>query len=166
MKWGLIMDAEQKTPNNDNAQVKIPPPLCFGAFLGVGLFLQSDWINGEFGQIERLILGVILFAASIAVIAKEALSHGKSGSNVEPWKPTTLIISSGLYGYSRNPIYVGMITAYAGIALVAGSFGALILLPFCILIIRYHVIAREEAYLEQKFGEEYLNYKQKVRRWI
>jgi len=160
------MDAEQKIEDNDNAHVRIPPPLCFAAFLILGILLQSDWIEGSIGSIPRISFGALLFVVSLAIIIKVAFIHQTSGSNVEPWKPTTLILSSGLYAYSRNPIYVGMMTAYTGVALAAGSFGALALLPFCLLIIRYHVIAREEAYLEQKFGKEYLSYKVKVRRWL
>ncbi|MBO6825341.1 MAG: hypothetical protein JJ879_04005, partial [Sneathiella sp.] len=64
------------------------------------------------------------------------------------------------------PIYVGMTIAYTSLALAAMSYLALAFLPFALLIIRYHVIAREEAYLEQKFGETYLSYKARVRRWI
>jgi len=160
------MTSDNASDQNDNAKVRIPPPLCFAAFLIAGLLLQSDWINGEIGSGGRNLFGTLLFAISLGVIIKEALAHKKSGSNVEPWKPTTLILSTGLYAYSRNPIYVGMTFAYLGVAFAAGSFGAMALLPFCLLIIYYRVIALEEAYLARKFGDEYLAYKQKVRRWL
>lgn len=152
--------------NKDNAQVKIPPPLCFGILLILGIILQSDWIAGRFHLGWQTVVGGTIFLLAFIAVVWEALNHSKAGSNVEPWKPTTLILSKGLYKYSRNPIYVGMIIAYLGISLAAGSWASIILLPIAIVIIRFHVIAREEAYLERKFGSEYLAYKQKVRRWI
>ncbi len=156
---------EARSPR-DHPGVKIPPPLCYLAFLTAGIFLNSDWAEGETGSLFRLLVGTLIALCALSITAVEARNHGKSGSNVEPWKPTTLILSDGLYAYSRNPIYVGMAITYVGIALAAGSWLAFLLLPFCLLVIRYHVIAREEAYLEEKFGDEYLSYKASVRRWI
>ncbi len=158
-----------KTPiveKTDHAGVKIPPPLCYLAFLLAGIIIQSDWMNGTIGSLYQIIGGVILIGAGLMILIPEARSHKKVGSNVEPWKPTTTIIDTGLYGYSRNPIYVGMAITYLGFTLASWSASALILLPLCLVVIRYHVIAREEAYLESKFGNEYLEYKSRVRRWI
>lgn len=153
-------------PQTDSAQVKIPPPLCFGSFLVIGILIQSSWIAGSIGSATNLFLGGAILAFGMYIIAIEVFRHQKSGSNVEPWKPTTVILSTGFYKYSRNPIYVGMVVAYMGLAFMAQSWLAFILLPLPVLIVRYHVIAREEAYLEAKFGEQYLDYKQQVRRWI
>lgn len=155
-----------QTPSVDNAQVRIPPPLCFAAFLLLGIGLQSNWIAGVFGPPLYLGIGGIIFTAGAYVILIEAIRHRKSGSNVEPWKPTTVILSTGFYKYSRNPIYVGMVIAYVGVTIAAMSWAAFLLLPLPILIVRVHVIAREEAYLESKFGTQYLDYKKQVRRWI
>jgi len=160
------MEKTQTMDKSDNAKVRIPPPLCFGVFLIGGILLQSSWMEGEWGPLYASITGGVLFIASLIVVIIEALRHERSGSNVEPWKPTTLILSSGAYAYSRNPIYVGMIVAYLGVAFAASSLVAVALLPLAILIIRYYVIAREEAYLIRKFGDEYLDYMKKVRRWI
>ena len=81
-------------------------------------------------------------------------------------KPSTEIVTSGVFQRSRNPIYLGMLLLYTGIAILANSLWILILvLPFAI-ILQKGVIEPEEAYLEQKFGDEYLRYKARVRRWI
>ena len=85
---------------------------------------------------------------------------------MEPWKPTTKIISDGLYGRSRNPIYVSMSLLYISLAIMAGSLIALYLVVPCLVVIRYYVIGREETYLEAKFGDDYLQYKRQVRRWF
>jgi len=164
------IEGNSKTGNEndkpDNPQVRLPPPLVFGLPLLLCLYLQSNWFDGNIGPLILIVIGLALAAAGIVAAIYEAWRHESSGSNVEPWKPTTLILTNGLYRYSRNPIYVAMILIYTGIAIAAGSWIAFAALPVCLFIIRYHVIAREEAYLEDKFGDVYLEYKATVRRWI
>ncbi|MDF2367571.1 isoprenylcysteine carboxylmethyltransferase family protein [Sneathiella sp.] len=150
----------------DNAGVRIPPPLCFFAFLAVGILLDSAWVDGRLAAAYLTAIGGLIAAASFVYLVLTAHKHKSAGTNVEPWKPTTAIISDGAYKYSRNPIYLAMTLFYIGAAIAAGSWPALILLPVCLLIIRHYVIAREEAYLEDKFGKEYLDYKARVRRWL
>ncbi|MZR31399.1 methyltransferase family protein [Sneathiella litorea] len=151
---------------HDNPGVKIPPPLFYMAFLVAGILLDSAWMNGHLASVYLTIIGGVIAIISLIYLIGTARKHKNVESNVEPWKPTTKIISDGVYKYSRNPIYVAMGLFYAGIAIAAGSWPALILLPVCLVIIRYYVIGREEAYLEDKFGKEYLDYKAKVRRWL
>ena len=75
-------------------------------------------------------------------------------------------MTAGIHGWSRNPIYLGMFLTYFGIGLAAHSpWVLLIILPLAITI-RYGVVAREEAYLERRFGDVYRNYKSRVRRWL
>ena len=90
----------------------------------------------------------------------------RAKTNVEPWKPTTAILDTGIYGISRNPIYIAMALVYAGIAFLFNSFWFLPPLILVLLIIHFGVILREEKYLADKFGDEYLNYKNRVRRWL
>ncbi len=153
-------------PKQDHAGVRIPPPLCFFGFLVAGILLNSDWTEGQLADIYLTIIGGLIAVISLIYLIISALKHKAAGSNVEPWKPTTTIITDGVYKYSRNPIYVAMAVVYAGVAIAAGSWLALLFLPLCLLFIRYYVIAREEAYLEEKFGKEYLDYKARVRRWL
>ncbi len=150
----------------DHANVKLPPPLVYGGTLTAGILLQSYWRHGDIGPMEVVIPCAIVFLISFIIVAIEARRHGKSGSDVKPWKPTTVILDQGLYAYSRNPIYLGMTICYVSVAVAAGSYVAILMLPIALLIIRFHVIAREEEYLERKFGESYLEYKNRVRRWF
>jgi len=83
-----------------------------------------------------------------------------------PIKPTTTLVVHGPYQFTPNPMYFGLVCLYLGLALWFGMFWALILLPAVIALVQHYVIAREEQYLERKFGEEYLRYKADVRRWI
>jgi protein-S-isoprenylcysteine O-methyltransferase Ste14 len=81
-------------------------------------------------------------------------------------QPTSALVSTGVHGWSRNPIYVGLFLIYVGVGLAVRSVWALILtLPLAITI-RYGVVAREEAYLERRFGDVYRDYKRRVRRWL
>ncbi len=85
---------------------------------------------------------------------------------MEPWKPTTTIIRTGPYGWSRNPIYVAMTVASAGIAILANSLWMLALLVPTVAVVHYGVVLREERYLEARFGDAYREYRASVRRWI
>jgi len=151
---------------SDNAGVRIPPPFIYLVFLIIGLAIGSNWARGEVGDSANLLLGFIVFVIAGIIAAKSVPRHRKEGSNIEPWKPTAKIFSDGLYARSRNPIYLAMAIAYAGIAIAGGSIAALILLMPCLLVIQYYVVAREERYLLRKFGDEYKSYQSTVRRWI
>lgn len=158
--------AEHDDRQKDHAGVRVPPPLIFLLPLLAGLAIDSPWASRMLASLHWMISGGLLVAIGLAVLAASAPRHKRAGTNIEPWKPTTAIIDDGIYGYSRNPIYLGMALVCAGIALAGASLAALLLLPPCLLVIRFYVIAREEAYLEAKFGQEYLDYAARVRRWI
>ncbi len=110
--------------------------------------------------------GGVVAALGLALILICARRFKKVGSNLEPLKPTTTIITTGVYGYSRNPIYLGMALAHGGLAICGGSLAALATVVLSVLVTRTYVIAREERYLEAKFGSVYGDYKKRVRRWI
>jgi len=154
-----------ETPS-DNAGIRLPPPLIFLSFLLLGLWIDSPWFEGHLAETGPTLAGGAIAVLGFALILVGAAQHKKAGSNVEPWKPTTEIIASGLYAWSRNPIYLGMALAQGGLALCGGSLAALVTLFLSVLVVRVFVIAREEAYLEEKFGAAYLDYKRRVRRWI
>ncbi|HKH13010.1 MAG TPA: isoprenylcysteine carboxylmethyltransferase family protein, partial [Rubrobacter sp.] len=88
------------------------------------------------------------------------------GTNVNPSRPTTAIVQAGPYRYTRNPLYVGMVVMYAGFAARANALPAALLLPVALHLVDRGVVRREERYLEDKFGGEYLRYEGRVRRWI
>lgn len=153
----------------DNAGVVAPPPLIFLSGLIPGGIIQ--WFYPlrifplEYLTILRIAgIALIVFGFGIVLIARAKMQ--KAETNIEPWKPTNAVISDGIYAVSRNPIYVAMVFIYLGATLI---FNALWLLTFLILVlftIHFGVILREEKYLENKFGAEYLEYKTRVRRWI
>lgn len=152
----------------DNPGVIAPPPLVFAGFLALGFVL--DVATGHLGIRFPVWLGWIaagLLAAGSVALLTQALARLKSaGTRPEPWRPTTAIVTDGIYRYSRNPIYLAMALAYLAIVLAFDSIFGLLLLGPAIAVMQVGVIAREERYLETKFGAEYRRYKDTVRRWI
>ncbi len=161
------MDENKPSDNaSDNAGVRVPPPLIFLGFLLVGLWYDSPWFEGRMAGIGVTAARGVLAALGFALILISGLPYKKVGTNLKPWKPTTTIITTGVYGYSRNPMYLGMALAHGGLAICGGSMAALATLVLSVLVIQTYVIAREERYLEAKFGRVYSDYKERVRRWI
>jgi protein-S-isoprenylcysteine O-methyltransferase Ste14 len=156
------MDVDQ-----DSAKVTFPPPFIYVGMLLIGLALDRimPW-SVEFTWIARFIGSGILIAVALFYGLSASGLFRKAGTDVKPWKSTTAIVASGVYRFTRNPMYLGMAMLYTGLGFVFSSLGVFVLLPALILIIRTQVIAREERYLEGKFGDDYLDYKSRVRRWL
>lgn len=155
------MDVDQ-----DSANVSFPPPFIYLGTLLAGfladLVLPFRIDPGPLGRAA----GGVLAAAGVFFLLSAAGLFRKAGTDVKPWKTTTAIVREGVYARTRNPMYLGMALVYAGLALFFSSLGALVLLPALLFVIQTQVIAREERYLEGKFGKPYLDYKAKVRRWL
>jgi protein-S-isoprenylcysteine O-methyltransferase Ste14 len=113
-----------------------------------------------------VVAGVLLLFAGLGIVFTAFTKMRRAETNVEPWKPTTAIIDDGIYGISRNPIYLAMILIYFGISFLFNLFWFLPPIILVLAVMHYGVILREEKYLERKFGDEYLNYKNRVGRWI
>lgn len=148
------------------AAVKFPPPLIFLLLLLAGYGLQHFWpisIGGSSG-LKYIGGGVAMLGAGIVILVAQSFKHAET--NIEPWKPTTRIISTGIYAYSRNPVYAGFCLVSIGIGIFLNSFWILISFIPSAILVYYVAIKKEEIYLEKKFGEEYIYYKNKVRRWL
>ena len=154
-----------ETADRSNAVVR--PPIAWALAIVVGL--GADWLYPlRFvpPSVPGKWLGGAVFAAAFALAVWAIVTIRKAGTRVETNKPTTRIVASGPYRFTRNPIYLGMFLGQIGLAIGFNSLWVLVtLLPFYV-VIRYGVVAREEAYLKGKFGEVYLGYMSRVRRWI
>jgi len=151
----------------DTANVVIRPPIAWALAVLAGLALQwlvslpfmpaaapARWVGGT------------VFVLALALVAWAIATITRAGSNVPTNMPTTTIVQTGPYRFTRNPIYLGMFLGLVGVAIAFDSLWLLgTLVPFA-LIIRYGVVAREEAYLERKFDDAYRNYRARVRRWL
>jgi protein-S-isoprenylcysteine O-methyltransferase Ste14 len=166
----MAMDpAGQHVTATETAGVITRPPLLFLAALVIGFVLDrllrwpfplpgSDpayWIIGG----SLILIGLVLAAAGIR-------NFSRAQTPFVSIKPTRALVTTGIHGWTRNPIYLGMFLVYGGIGVAAQSLWILILaLPLAITI-RWGVVAREEAYLERRFGGAYRDYKARVRRWL
>ncbi len=111
-------------------------------------------------------IGGIVFVLALALFAWAIATMTRAGSNVPTNLPTTTIVETGPYRFTRNPIYLGMFLGLVGLAIAFDSLWLLVMLVPFTLAIRYGVVAREEAYLERKFGDAYRQYRARVRRWV
>ena len=128
-------------------------------FLWKPLRFFPDWWIGPAVGLPLVMVGVLLLAWAIRTMFR-------AGEDPDPERPTTAIVANGPYALSRNPIYVSFNAVYVGIALLVNTVWPIIFLPIGIALLHYRVIAREESYLERVFGDEYLTYKARVRRWV
>jgi protein-S-isoprenylcysteine O-methyltransferase Ste14 len=152
----------------DNAGIRFPPPLIYLGLLLIGLAAERAIDLRSFGVARPLLLaaGLLLILAGAAAIVAAAGLFRRAGITPEPWTSTTSIVTTGIYRRTRNPMYLGMALIYAGLAFALDAPLALILLPVALVMIQTQVIAREERYLEAKFGEPYRDYSRRVRRWL
>ncbi len=150
----------------DNAGVVVPPPIVYA--LGFGLGYALDRLRPAHVGMRggRLLLGWILAGAGVALAASAIALFRRASTSPVPNQPTTALVAQGPYRFTRNPMYVGLAALYAGVALLANSWWPLVVLPVVLMVIRWRVIAREEAYLERKFGDAYRAYTTRVRRWL
>jgi protein-S-isoprenylcysteine O-methyltransferase Ste14 len=164
-----MSSASQQARDATSTSVITRPPLICLAFLLLGLALDRvlplplalpgtalmQWMAGG---------GVILIG--IAIMAAGVRNFSRAPTPVPSNQPVRVLVTAGIHGWSRNPIYIGMFLVYAGIGMAARSQWILILaLPLAITL-RYGVVAREEAYLERCFGDAYRHYKARVPRWL
>jgi protein-S-isoprenylcysteine O-methyltransferase Ste14 len=149
------------------AQVIIRPPLAWGLAVIAGLAL-SWLVPLPFlpAALPAGWLGAMVFVLAVALVVWAIVTITKAGSNVPTNLPTTTIVEGGPYRFTRNPIYLGMFLGLIGLAIAFDNLWLLtMLVPFA-FVIRYGVVAREEAYLERKFGDVYRGYRSRVRRWL
>ena len=151
---------------NDSPGVITIPQLIYLFFLAVGSVLDLLFPVALLSSPVQYTVGFALIAASFVLLPLVLGRFRASGTNLDVRKPTTAIISDGPYRFSRNPAFLSMCLLYAGIGVAADGIWVLGLLLPTLVVMHYGVIAREERYLEAKFGDEYLRYKRSVRRWI
>lgn len=148
------------------AAVKFPPPLIFIIGMVIGYVIHYKFPISLEESIYMNLFGKFLITVAIIILSYVLYLFFKAKTHIEPWKPTSAIISTGLFAYSRNPIYAAFCVATVGLGLVFNNMWMVVsFIPSAIFV--YHIaIKKEEQYLENKFGDEYLLYKQNVRRWL
>ncbi|MFV2092728.1 MAG: isoprenylcysteine carboxylmethyltransferase family protein [Hyphomicrobiales bacterium] len=150
----------------DKPGVIAPPPLIFLAGILAGVAIDWFWSGSFWSGGARYPVGGVLIGAGFFIVFLAFMRFRAAGTHIEPYKPTTAIVTDGLFGLSRNPIYLSMVGVTVGLALVLDNFWVLVMLAPVLVVMHYGVIIREERYLTGKFGDDYRRYKNTVRRWL
>lgn len=150
----------------DRPGVVAPPPVIYLAGLALAFVIDWLWPVALLPAAAQYIVGIPMIAIGFTVIAQVFRRFRRAGTNIEPYKPTTALVTDGFFRYSRNPVYVAMTGVAVGIGILADNVWVLPMLVPTLLVMRTGVIAREERYLEGKFGDDYRRYKTIVRRWL
>ena len=151
---------------NDHAQVVVNPFLIYIASGFCAALFQRFVPLPFIDQPNASLIGVTVMIISFIFGLPAVMNMLAAKTTPNPNRPTTVLIFSGPYRFSRNPMYIGLTLLYAGLMIYLHLPWGLIFLPVVIWLITIWVILPEEKYLAQKFGAEYLNYKSTVRRWI
>ncbi len=164
----LRQDSAADQSSSDHANVVVRPPVLWVLLVAAGIGLDflvplPSFMPAGF-PVVWVGSGVWLAGFALAVLAIRQFR--RAGTEVQTHTPTAVIVDTGVFAFSRNPIYVGAHIGIVGVAIALDSLWILsTLVPFY-FVIHYGVVTREEAYLERKFGEPYLAYKTRVRRWF
>jgi protein-S-isoprenylcysteine O-methyltransferase Ste14 len=152
----------------DIAQIIAPPPLLFLFFLGVAWLIDYLYpVHFEFFPFTaRLVLSIVFSVPAMVLAALAFYAMRKAKTPVEPCKPTERVVQVGSFRLTRNPLYLALLTMFLAIALLVNSLWFYIAVPCLFMTLHYGVVLREEQYLKTKFGNEYTEYSQKVRRWL
>ncbi|MDR3391114.1 MAG: isoprenylcysteine carboxylmethyltransferase family protein [Sulfuriferula sp.] len=144
----------------------MPPPLVYAAGLGIGWWLQRVWPLGfEVSYLGRQLAWAAV-GFGLAIMLWAAWTIWRHRTTVNPYKAAVTLVTCGPFAYTRNPIYVADMLVYLAATVLMGSVWPLCFVPAVWAIMRYAVIAHEEAHLTAKFGQAYVDYCARVRRWM
>lgn len=150
----------------DTPGVIAPPPLIYLAALIIGLGLGYLAPTSFLPRHLAYGLGAVLVLIGALILVPARRVMLQAGTAIRPTEPTTVLVITGPFRFTRNPLYLSVTLFYLGIAFALQSLWALALLAVVLAVMQRGVIDREERYLERKFGPDYLRYKERVRRWI
>ncbi len=145
---------------------KIIPPVYLLLTLAAMLALHFKLPIVQLIQAPYSLAGWVLVVAGLAISATASSAFRRVGTPVVPFERSTVLVTDGLFRYTRNPMYLGLVILLLGIAIALGSLGALLPIPVFVWIIQKWFIEGEERFLTEIFGEQYLTYQRRVRRWL
>jgi len=163
---GAFPAADASAAERDRPGVIATPPLIYIVGLAIGFGLEALLPSASLPGALAWSLGSGLLIAGLALAASFFNAFRGARTPVDVRKPTTAIVTTGPYRLSRNPGYLSLALIYVGVTVLTGALWALVPLVPTLVLVDRGVIAREERYLERKFGDEYLRYKARTRRWL
>ena len=152
--------------NEDHPDVVAPPPLMFFGCAVIGTIAHFIFPVRVLRYPISLLLGVLLALASMALAISAGRVMKAAGTNVRPDRPSLTVVKAGPYRFTRNPMYVSLCLLQLAVGFFLNGWVPLSFALVLALVLHFGVILREEYYLERKFGEQYLSFKRRVRRWL
>jgi protein-S-isoprenylcysteine O-methyltransferase Ste14 len=152
--------------DRDTSGIRIPPPLFYVAGFLIGVALELAFPIDDPPLAVSLAGALICGGLWLALDGAAMLFFRRAGTSMVPMNPSSALVTSGPYRFTRNPMYLGMAFGYIALAFALGVIWALVLLPVVIAAVDRLVIAREETYLVRRFGSVYCDYMARVRRWL
>jgi protein-S-isoprenylcysteine O-methyltransferase Ste14 len=152
--------------DTSGARVRVLPPLLFLTVLAGALVLDGLWPLSLPAATGWTVAGVLLVAAGLGVMVWAGVVMARAHTTVSPWASVSALVTHGPFRFTRNPIYLGDLLVYVGIALWVRTWWPLLLLPLVFVAVQRLVIGPEERYLTSRFEAEYTAYRQRVRRWL
>jgi protein-S-isoprenylcysteine O-methyltransferase Ste14 len=156
-------------PPDNGPNVRVPPPFFFVAAWTIAWLLsltKPAAIDGRGGSDVQVAAGAACLAAGLTLMGWALVTFRRANTPIVPLFPARLVVTTGPFRFTRNPMYVGLTTSYCGLALILNQLWPLVLLPLALVLLTKLVIEREEAHLGAAFGDEYSRYRQQVRRWL
>jgi len=145
---------------------RIPPPVFFLAGIVVMVLLNSYFPIGRWLHYPWRYFGIIFLVLGFSLGLGSGLYFRRLGTNPRPGAKATLIVTTGPFKYTRNPMYLGLTTMLIGTAILLGTFSPVLVIPIFFILVQTQFVLREEKLMEQWFGQPYLEYKKKTPRWL
>ena len=155
-----------KTSHRDRVGPMVPPPVWYVAGLAVGWFISVRVGVPFVPEMIRWSLGALCILAGVAFFAPALASFARAKTSALPILPTTALVETGPYRFTRNPMYVGLAFTIVGISIVTNWLWTIAVLPAVLVIVYFAAIRPEERFLEEMFGSDYAAYRSRVRRWL
>lgn len=165
-------DSENSAPSAEtpaalsDAGVHFPPPFIYLAGIVIGALLEQILPLYEPPAGPAALAGFVLVVLGIALSSASVGRFRAAETSAIPNRPASVLVTSGPYKFTRNPMYLALAIVYVGSALIVRMIWPLILLPAVLFTVVRYVIRREERYLESVFGDEYRRYRASTRRWL
>lgn len=152
--------------NLAHPNTRISPPLL--ALLHVVFAVLLTWLIPLPLSVPPVLqtAGFLLVFLSFLLGVAALIAFRRAGTTLQPRGRVVHLVTSGIYGFTRNPVYLGFLLIVIGISLDAGSYWGILLTPILFVLFNQFVIRPEEEHLAARFGEQFTSYKEKVRRWI
>lgn len=150
------------------ARVRFPPPLVFGicVLLGIGVHYFVLRAPVPITRMVSVIGGSVIILLGLCIVISASVLFSKTGQNPIPWTPTPELILRGPYRFTRNPMYVGVTIVQIGLGIAVNNLWISALAPPALLVVHRIAVIPEEEYLTEKFGQSYVEYKARVRRYL